>query len=50
MAVQDYDVDLPKDTTAAFIRIRTDVDEDYEYSNYPYCSIYELEVLGYAKD
>ena len=34
--------------TASFVRIMTQVPEDYEYANYPYCSIYELEIYGYA--
>lgn len=48
--LSDYDMELEDGISARYVRIITDVPEDYEYADYPYCSIYEFELLGYAAE
>ena len=46
--IDDFEIDLPNGTEANYVRIITDVPEDYVYADHPFCSIYEFELLGYA--
>jgi|GEM_PF-3710445 len=49
-ALSDYEIDIEGDVTAKYVRIITDVTDDYEFSQWPFTSIYEFELLGYAKN
>ena len=48
--LSDYEIAIEGDVSAKYVRIITDVQEDYEYTDYPFCSIFEFELLGYAKN